>query len=353
MKIKEYIFKKAAHKHIPVSGTFELTPRCNLSCEMCYIRMSPEEESAVGVELSTDEWLSLGRQAVDLGMIYLLLTGGEPLLRRDFSEIYTRMAEMGVVISVNTNGTLVNDEIIRCFTEYKPERVNVTLYGASSETYGKVCKHQSGYEAAVRGIEMLHSAEIPVCINTTMTRHNSADIEKMIAYAKSRNIPIRMTSYIFPPIRCTRENETSSFLMPEEYGRLSAFFDSKTLDTEQLNRRRELLKSIESSDNQAVEQTQGRASSCIAGRGAFWITWDGRVLPCGMLPKLGMTLNDYSLSEIWGSFGTVMNDQKLPSGCSQCPRKAICPVCVAVTQSSDKTPDELCRFTESYLKCLR
>ena len=60
MNIKKYVFQKAAINHIPVSGTFELTPRCNLSCEMCYIRMSATEEAAIGQELTADEWLSLG-----------------------------------------------------------------------------------------------------------------------------------------------------------------------------------------------------------------------------------------------------------------------------------------------------
>ena len=102
MNIKKYVFQKAAINHIPVSGTFELTPRCNLSCEMCYIRMSPAEEAIMGTELTTEAWFSLGKQAVDAGMVYLLLTGGEPLLRPDFSEIYSGLAEMGILLTLNT-----------------------------------------------------------------------------------------------------------------------------------------------------------------------------------------------------------------------------------------------------------
>ena len=105
MNIKKYVFQKAAINHIPVSGTFELTPRCNLSCEMCYIRMSAAEEATIGQELTADEWLSLGKQAVDAGMVYLLLTGGEPLQRPDFSEIYSGLAEMEILLTLNTNGT--------------------------------------------------------------------------------------------------------------------------------------------------------------------------------------------------------------------------------------------------------
>ena len=351
MNIKKYVFQKAAINHIPVSGTFELTPRCNLSCEMCYIRMSAAEEATIGQELTADEWLSLGKQAVDAGMVYLLLTGGEPLLRPDFSEIYSGLAEMGILLTLNTNGTLVDEYIVQSMERNPPEKVNVTLYGASRDTYQKVCGSANSYEAALHGIGLLKEANIPVCINTTYTRHNAADMEHIVSFAKQNDIPIRMTSYLFPPLRCGRETDVSCFLSSDEYGRLGAAFDSITMDAAQKKRRADILARVR--EYPSVLHPEGKAASCMAGRGAFWITWDGRVLPCGMLPKLGMSLNDYSLSEIWGSFGTVMNDQKLPSECSQCPRKAICPVCVAVTQSSDKTPDELCRFTESYLKCLR
>ena len=116
--IKQFVYRRGAQKRIPVSGTFELTPRCNLSCKMCYVRMSAEEQRQRGVELTTEEWLSIAREAVKEGMIYLLLTGGEPLLRPDFTEIYRGIIQMGVVISVNTNATLVTPEIVECFKQH-------------------------------------------------------------------------------------------------------------------------------------------------------------------------------------------------------------------------------------------
>lgn len=212
MNIKKYVFQRAAVNHIPVSGTFELTPRCNLSCEMCYIRMSAAEEAAMGQELTADEWLSLGRQAVDAGMVYLLLTGGEPLLRPDFAEIYSGLAKMGIMLTLNTNGTLINEYIVQCMEHNPPEKVNVTLYGASGDTYQKVCGNANGYKAALQGIGLLKEAKIPVCINTTYTRHNASDMEYIVSFAKENGIPVRMTSYLFPPLRCRRETDASCFL---------------------------------------------------------------------------------------------------------------------------------------------
>ena len=192
MNIKQYVFKKGTQNHVPVSGTFELTPRCDLSCEMCSIRMSAEEEAAMGRELTADEWLALGRQAVDAGMVYLLLTGGEPLLRPDFLTIYSGLAEMGIMLTLNTNGTLIDERIVRCLERNPPEKVNVTLYGASGDTYQRVCGKASGYEAAIHGIRLLKEAKIPICINTTYTRHNASDMEDIVSFAKQHGIPIRM-----------------------------------------------------------------------------------------------------------------------------------------------------------------
>ena len=125
--IKQFVYRAGARKRIPVSGTFELTPRCNLSCKMCYIHMSAEEQRQRGNELTTEEWLHIARQAVKAGMIYLLLTGGEPMLRPDFVDIYREIIKMGVVISVNTNATLVTPEIVECFKQHPPECVHGTL----------------------------------------------------------------------------------------------------------------------------------------------------------------------------------------------------------------------------------
>lgn len=355
MNVKRYIFKKASANHIPVSGNFELTPRCNFCCEMCYIRMSPEEADAVGTELTTDEWLAIGRQAVDAGMVYLLLTGGEPLIRRDFADIYTGLAEMGVVLSLNTNGTQVTDETVRCLKEHPPEKVNVTLYGASSESYQAVCGNPQGYEQALRGIRLLREAGISVCINTTYTRHNAADMERIVALAREEGIPIRMTSYLFPPVRRAGDTDASCYLTPEEYGRLGAAFDRLSMTEAQMGRRKDLIqrvKALSQEDSPQKEDTmptEGRAASCMAGRGAFWVTWDGQLLPCGMLPHLAKELKGHTFAEVWDGFDGIMDTQCLPAACSVCPKRVICPVCVAVTQCGKAVPQALCRYTDSYM----
>lgn len=355
--IKEYVFRKGAMKHAPVSGTFELTPRCNLNCKMCYIHMTEKEQRQAGKELTTEEWLELGRQAVDQGMIYLLLTGGEPLIRPDFCEIYTEMVRMGVVVSVNTNGILINDEILKCFCQCRPEAVNITLYGMSEETYGTVCGNTNGFEKAINGIHMLKKAGIRVCLNTTFVRYNQKDMDAIIDFAKEEKLPVRMAAYLFPPVRNGHEdNKDGIYLDPCEQGIAGAYFDSRTMELEKLQKRQKYIKeSIAKNEALAFETDEMicKASSCMAGRGAFWISWNGCMYPCGMLPCYSVDLKETDFGSAWQQMGELAKGILLPPECTTCKYKGICPSCAAVSWSvngaSTRVSKNLCRRTEAYV----
>lgn len=349
--IKQYLFRAGAAKRIPVSGTFELTARCNLNCRMCYIHMSPEQQSACGKELTAAQWLQLGRQAVDAGMIYLLITGGEPMLRPDFLEIYREMVKMGVKVSINTNGTLITPEILECFRKYPPEMVNVSIYGASSATYHSLCGVASGYEKAIQGILRLKEAGLRVNINTTFTSCNEADLEALTAFAKEHALPIRTAAYVYPKVRNGQEEQTVT-LSPEDHGRLAARFDRLMLSKERLaSRRQQILTCV--TGNPAPDKIPAkRPSGCMAGRGAFWITWEGEILSCGMLPDASVNVLQKSFTDCWSVICEGMTQVYLPEECSVCPYDPICPVCAALTQSLNgdtaAVPREMCRYIRSY-----
>lgn len=164
-QIKQVLSARAALQTVPISGAFELTPRCNFRCKMCYIRMTPQQMTAIGRERTALEWLEMGRQARDAGLLFLLLTGGEPFLRPDFEEIYTGLTKMGLSISINTNGSLLDDGLRALFRRLPPAMVNVTVYGASAAGYETLCGDGAG-SAHRRGAghrgrdqhELLHGA---------------------------------------------------------------------------------------------------------------------------------------------------------------------------------------------------
>lgn len=111
-QLRNKLYDKAILRQIPISGTFELTPRCNMNCRMCFIRMSDTEMKQKGREYTAKEWIDLGKVCAAQGMLFLLLTGGEPFLRNDIEEIYTELSKLGLVISINSNGTMIEKETV-------------------------------------------------------------------------------------------------------------------------------------------------------------------------------------------------------------------------------------------------
>ena len=109
--ISQYLHNKAGRMKLPVSATFELTSRCNFNCKMCYVHDADCSRDKP-LELTAAQWIDIAEQAEKAGTLFLLLTGGEPLLREDFNEIYAAIAKMGFVISVNTNLSLLTEETV-------------------------------------------------------------------------------------------------------------------------------------------------------------------------------------------------------------------------------------------------
>ena len=109
--IASYLSDKAIKNKIPLSGTFELSPICNMDCKMCYVKMKKSEVEKVGRLRTTDEWIKIAEDAREAGMLFLLITGGEPLLYKGFKELYLKLVKMGLIITINTNATLIDEEM--------------------------------------------------------------------------------------------------------------------------------------------------------------------------------------------------------------------------------------------------
>jgi radical SAM protein with 4Fe4S-binding SPASM domain len=179
----------AMERRQPVNGTFELTTRCNLCCRMCYVRHLGGDMSRRSKELTAGEWLDLARQAKDAGMVFLLLTGGEVFLRRDFFEIYEPLTRMGFVLTLFTNGTLISNEIAERLAQAPPSRTEITLYGATAATYESITGVPGSFAACCSGIEALVSRRVPLGLKSTITRDNVNDLEAMRQMAHSWVLP--------------------------------------------------------------------------------------------------------------------------------------------------------------------
>ncbi len=355
-KFTDYLHNKAARAGIPLNGTFELTPLCNMNCRMCYVRLDRTQQEAIAPLLSAKDWLELGRVAREAGMLYLLLTGGEPFLRPDFPQILTGLHQMGFVISINTNGTLIDEAVMAWLRETPPARVNLTLYGASDETYARLCREPRGFTRATRAIELLTQAGIPVKINCSVTPHNAQDLEGIFAYCQAHGLPIQATSYMFPPLRKDGDMiGRNDRFTPEEAAYWSAkialLYNGQDRFLERMvSQSGQPMPQIPEDDCQGLE---GDGIRCRAGKCCFWVTWNGRLLPCGMLPdREGTDVIRDGFPTAWENARQTVRDITLPAKCAACQLKEECKACAAMvyteTGTFDHVPEYRCQMTQAY-----
>lgn len=356
--IMRYLYYKGAAAKRPVSGTFELTPCCNMNCRMCYVRLSREEQRATGYrEKTADEWIVLAKEAKEEGMVSLLLTGGEPFLRQDLEEILAKTQEMGLVVQMNTNATLINEKNIIWLKKHPPTRMNVTLYGGSDTTYDRLCRNPKGYTQAVNGIRLLRDAGIHVGINVSLTPDNEQDLENIFENIRSFGLSARPTTYMFPPVRKPDgvSGDGNSRFTPEHAGKVQLRADQLRLGEEEFKKRLQMLHHrmcIYDKDDECMRDS-GKPMRCMAGLCAFWVTWDGRMTPCGMMNKPEEFPFETGFKRAWKGIVSTIEKEVIDNTCISCEKRFSCSVCrallLAETGGLQERPHYLCRLTNAYL----
>lgn len=353
--LTEFLYAKATRMRIPLSGTFELSPVCNFSCRMCYVRKTAKEvaESPRRI-LTLEDWLRIAREARDAGMLYLLLTGGEPLLWPDFWTLYDELTDMGFLVSINTNGSLIDDDAIAHFRRKPPQKINITLYGAGDATYKRLCGVSGVFSKVDRVIRGLTEAGITVKLNCSLTPENAADLDWIVDYAKQRETVLSVATYMFPPVRRdpTMVGVNERFT-PEE----SADYLMRYLRLQRGEQRYvAYLRSIQDAcieppglDESCIDPTDGHIR-CRAGKASFWITWDGWLTPCGMMPEPKVDVLGGPFAQCWKTLTEQSAALRLSGVCDKCPNVNVCHPCAAIsyaeTGSSAGIPTYMCRVTQ-------
>lgn len=180
--LEKMLIQRAARSCQPINGSLELLPLCNMNCDMCYVRLSRGEMERQGRLRTVDEWLEMARQMQRAGVLFLLLTGGEPLLYPDFQQLYLGLKELGMILTINTNGTLLDEAWAAFFGEHKPRRINITLYGADEKAYRELCHYPGGFDKTIHGIRLLRQRGVDVKLNGSVTRRNVGDTQAILRH---------------------------------------------------------------------------------------------------------------------------------------------------------------------------
>src|SRR5512133_2564276 len=178
------LWNKAADRRVPLSFELELTARCNNHCRHCYINLPAGDPQARRKELAPSEIGDVADQAVALGALWCVLTGGEPLLRPDFAEIYLALKRKGLLVSLFTNACLIGEEQVALLKRYPARDVEVTVYGATRETYERVTRLPGSYAAFRQGLDRLLAGGIQVRLKAMALRANAHELPAIAAFCR-------------------------------------------------------------------------------------------------------------------------------------------------------------------------
>lgn len=355
-RMSEYLNRRGIALGLPISGTFELTARCNFNCRMCYVHL-PNTPELVDRELTAQQWLDLASEARDMGMMFLLLTGGEPFIRPDFPHLYTELVKMGFLVSINTNASLYNEELRSLFRTYPPSRINVTLYGGSEETYHRLCGNAS-YNKVIQNLRAMREDGLQVRLNVSLTPDNVGDMEAIDQISREIGLQAKVASYMYPPVRIDGEpGHNSARFTAEQAGETMARWNSIRDTQEMYLDRAARLKAFEAAGvNETcpdVEHVEPEGVRCRAGRSSFWLTWDGKLLPCGTMDIDASDPLQDGFAKAWEEVRKRTAEIRLPKECTICTYRNNCGVCASICKGETGAFGEKPEYMCTMMKCLR
>ncbi len=333
-------------KRIPATGSINLTQRCNMDCVHCYLGAPASEFRSAQDELDTEQWLSIIDQITEAGCLHLLFSGGEVLLRPDFEIIYKKAIYNGLLVTVFTNGTLINNTVLSLFEDLPPQVVEISLYGARAKSYETITRVKGSFEKCLAGIRSLYERKIKFKLKTMILAQNSGELADIKNIASGFGVDFVMDPAISACLDGDRaplvhrvdaaDAVRADFADPDNVKRWQDYF---------------LLEN--------TEPVSDFLYNCGAGLSHFHIDPAGTLLPCMMLTKPAFDLTKGNFMEGWRN--EIHSIRKIKAGssyrCNQCDKNKFCSTCPAFFElengSAQKHSQYLCDLAENRLKTIK
>lgn len=326
------LWHKMKEKNRIFEFLLELTARCNNNCSHCFINLPADDRSAKENELNFEEIMTIADQAVQMGALWCTISGGEPLLRNDFKDIYLGLKRKGLKVSVFTNATLIKEEHVELFKKYPPQDIEVTVYGVTKETYEAVTRRSGSFQAFINGLNLLLQNGIRVRLKAMVLRSNFKELPQIVQFCRKRTKdhfrfdPFLHLRYDLNPVR--NEEIKSERLTPQEIVAI------EMADTERLKimeKACDKLKNLKYSD-----VISDRLFICGTGTDSFDVSYDGNMRLCMSLnhPNCTYDLRKGSLEDAWQNFVPKIrdmrsNNKRFLNTCRVCPIINLCYWCPA------------------------
>ena len=361
---------------------WEVTKGCNLRCIHC---RATATELMSPTDLPTAKALDIIKQIADFGNPILVLSGGEPLYRRDIFELAEYGTSLGLRMALATNGTLVTKDVAEKVKHAGIKRVSISLDGSDAATHDSFRGIPGAFDAAVYGMRNLQDVGVSVQINTTIARHNAHQLPAVLDLARSLGADALHT-FLLVPVGCGVDIAEEQMVAPDEYERmLNWFYDqSLTGDIEmkatcaphyfRVARQRRAADrragkpvpeapiahhpqpigptdmTMPGSTGISLRPTGGppvghtghpgghpgdmntMTKGCLAGTGVCFLSHEGEVFPCGYLPALAGDLRKQSFADVWTNsvvFNQLRDDDNLKGKCGCCEFRHVCMGCRA------------------------
>jgi radical SAM protein with 4Fe4S-binding SPASM domain len=326
------LWQEIEAKRVPLAFDLELTARCNNDCVHCYNNLPAGDHDARRRELTPAEISDIASQAVSLGALWCLITGGEPLLREDFTEVYLALKHKGLLVSVFTNACLLSEEHIALFRRYPPRDVEVTVYGVSEETYERVARRRGSYAAFRRGLDRLLDGGVRVRLKAMALRSNKSELPEIARLSRERT----KDYFRFDPflhLRVDGNRQRNEEIVAE---RLSA---QEIVAIEQADEERS--SSLRKRCNELITPEPAHTNCnhlfhCGAGKESFFVSHDGKLRLCSSLchPECTYDLRNGTLADAWQNFVPGVRDMRSSrkeflETCHRCPIVNLCSWCPA------------------------
>jgi radical SAM protein with 4Fe4S-binding SPASM domain len=317
------LHERFAGKRVPMDVSIEVTRRCPLDCLHCYNNLPMGDQTARKQEMTLAEHCALLDELVAEGCMWLLYSGGEIFARKDFLDIYTEAKKRGFLITLFTNGILINERIADHLAKFPPFAIEITMYGATRETYEALTQVRGSFDRCMRAIDLLLERKLPLKLKTVPTSINQHEVYEMKRYSESRGVEFKFDPLVNPRIDCS-QSPLAIRLSPEEAVTLE-FRDTRRMEDYRQLAKEELAAGAKEYTDETTRYF------CGGGMNGCAIDPTGTMTICVISHQQGYNIREGSFREGWeGRIREIRAQKKARRNiCDRCQISTLCSMCPA------------------------
>jgi radical SAM protein with 4Fe4S-binding SPASM domain len=309
------LLSKSSPESLPLTCMLDITERCNLECVHCYLggrRHCGMGDISIQLASRIFDALSAG------GVLVMVMTGGEPLVHPGFRDIWSEARQRGFLVTLFTNGTLIDDDTADFLANHPPRRVELSAYGCTQTTYESITGVPGSYARFAGGVERLREAGVRTRLKFPILRENRHELDRARAWAESMGMGFRSNAIV----SATLDGDCGPLAH-----RVAHENDAELLS----DALRECAFECEADGNNPPGNSL--LFTCGAGVKTVHIDVSGNMHPCTLWRDDGRPLLETTPEE-WQGHVSALRQERLPdsSPCSQCRARPCCPSCPALSK---------------------